>query len=144
MSESPSRKASLRTKYGIGSEATEYHEHKELPDIALRKEVLSRAICDYLGYSIIEPHIKREARQWLFSKSRNRYWIFTFENICNDLDLDMATVRKQILAEEAERAEEAAKRNRQEAAEKNRYLYLPVVFSQTKLFRLPLPQLLLS
>lgn len=70
------------------------------PELKLMAMILEDAIACYLRYRDAKSAVGRRERQaaerWLFS--RDRRWIFSFENICNHLGADPDFVRGQIRA----------------------------------------------
>jgi hypothetical protein len=70
------------------------------PELKLMAMILEDAIACYLRYRDAKSAVGRRERQaaerWLFS--RDRRWIFSFENICNHLGADPEFVRGQIRA----------------------------------------------
>lgn len=68
------------------------------PELRLMAMILEDAISCYLRYGSAKSATGRRegqsAERWLFS--RDRQWIFSFENICTHLGADPEFVRRQI------------------------------------------------
>jgi len=68
------------------------------PERHLLAAMLQRAIADVLSSIPIERHIQREALGWVMRKSKdNRLRKFSFEWVCQALDIDSDTLRSSIL-----------------------------------------------
>jgi hypothetical protein len=70
------------------------------PDIVLRLAVLERAIRDIIDFNqskrCANAATKRDAWNWFESDVYTRDW-FSFASVCEDLDLDPNTIRKEII-----------------------------------------------
>jgi hypothetical protein len=74
-------------------------EHAEHPTLRLMEAVLAASVSDYYrhltapGPETLHAHVL--ARQWL--ESTDRAWPFSFENICEALNLEADAIRESLL-----------------------------------------------
>lgn len=63
--------------------------------------ILFRAVLDYLQTAKVEKAVVRDATRWLFSDAPTNHWPITLAFVCQELELDRKSLRRQLRTEKA-------------------------------------------
>lgn len=94
----------------------ENHGYQNINYTELMKTILYRSIKHYLEPSSKSDFLSQQ--KWIFKKTKEFSWVFSFQFICEELEFDCETLRKKIknLAEDKNLPFLKVKRNKNEVS----------------------------